>query len=193
MILLGINCGLGNSDCGNLRFNHLDLVNNWLDYPRPKTAVSRRAKLWDETVVALRKIIADRLSPKQEDHSELVFITKYGKAWTKPDRSNPISAEFRKLLNSLGKYRDGLNFYALRHTFETIAGGCRDQVAVNHVMGHADASMAAVYRERIDDERLVAVADYVHDWLFGAKDVKKRGQQPAGAAKKRGKTSAKPR
>ena len=34
-------------------------------------------------------------------------------------------------------------------------------------MGHADQSMAANYRERISDERLQAVVDVVHDWLFG--------------------------
>ena len=28
--------------------------------------------------------------------------------------------------------------------------------------------MSAVYRERISDERLKAVTDHVHQWLFGA-------------------------
>jgi len=63
-------------------------------------------------------------------------------------------------------YRKGLNFYALRHTFETIAGDSRDQVAVDHVMGHSRNDMASVYRERIDDARLKAVTDHVHSWLF---------------------------
>jgi hypothetical protein len=26
--------------------------------------------------------------------------------------------------------------------------------------------MAAIYRQRIDDDRLVAVTSHVHDWLF---------------------------
>ena len=37
----------------------------------------------------------------------------------------------------------------------------RGSVAVNAIMGHADPRMAAIYRERIDDERLVAVAEHV--------------------------------
>jgi integrase len=71
----------------------------------------------------------------------------------------------RKLLDSLGinGYR---NFYALRHTFETIGGEAKDQVAVDHVMGHSRDDMASVYRERISGERLRTVADHVRKWLF---------------------------
>jgi hypothetical protein len=41
-------------------------------------------------------------------------------------------------------------------------------------MGHAAASsdMAAVYRERVDDDRLKAVTDHVHAWLF---ETEKKG------------------
>jgi integrase len=97
----------------------------------------------------------------------LVFRTKYGDSWAKLHTSaNPLSAEMRRLLNKLNLHRPGLGFYALRHTFETIAGESRDQVAVNAIMGHVDASMAAHYRERISDERLVDTANDVRRWLF---------------------------
>jgi integrase len=76
--------------------------------------------------------------------------------------------EFAKLIKGLNLHRPGLGFYALRHTFETIGGDARDQVAVDHIMGHARDDMASVYRERISDERLKAVTDHVHQWLFGA-------------------------
>ena len=60
-----------------------------------------------------------------------------------------------------------MNFYALRHTFETIAGESLDQVGVNAIMGHSDGTMAGMYRERVTDERLLRVTDHVHAWLFG--------------------------
>jgi hypothetical protein len=36
MILLGINCGFGNADCGRLPLAALDLDRGWVDSPRPK-------------------------------------------------------------------------------------------------------------------------------------------------------------
>ena len=97
-----------------------------------------------------------------------MFITKYGKPWAKETTDNPISKETAKLLKSLGIQRKGVNFYALRHTFETIGGEARDQIAVDHIVGHPRDDMASVYRERISDKRLRAVTDHVHDWLFGS-------------------------
>ncbi|MFZ1935115.1 MAG: tyrosine-type recombinase/integrase [Thermoguttaceae bacterium] len=180
MILLGANCGLGNTEITNLPIKALDLKACWLDYPRPKTAVLRRCPLWPETVAAMREAIEQRPRPKNPDHAGLVFVTKYGKPWgtrtvSKPDakgniRKNsddPVCKEFNKLLVSLKLKRPGLSFYGLRHTFETIGGDSRDQVAVDAIMGHARDDMASVYRERIDDARLVAVTEHVRKWLFG--------------------------
>ena len=113
-------------------------------------------------------MLAKRPKPKDAAHAELVFVTKYGGTWAKSDTDNPVSKETAKLLKPLGLQRPGLNFYALRHTFETVGGEARDQVAVDHVMGHAREDMASVYRERVGDDRLKAVADHVHAWLFPA-------------------------
>ncbi len=173
MILFGINCGLGNMDVATLTEDKLDLKKGWLNYPRPKTGIPRRCPLWKETIDAIKQAIKDRPAPKDLDQAKHVFLTKYGQPWAKAvGRANPVSQEFKKLLDDLKLYRRGLSFYGLRHTFETIAGDSRDQVAVDHIMGHADSSMAAEYRERISDSRQQAVVDHVRKWLFENKDTK---------------------
>jgi integrase len=169
MILLGLNTGLGNSDCGQLRFRNIDLAKGWLNYPRPKTGIDRRAPLWKETIAALKEAIDQRPDDMDEATKDFVFLTKYRQPWAKEKMANPISAEFRKLLVELELHSEGLGFYTLRHVFATIGGGSRDQVAVNAIMGHSDASMAAHYRERIDDDRLQKVTDHVRSWLFPKK------------------------
>lgn len=184
MILLGVNAGLGNNDVGLLPLSAINLKTGWLDYPRPKTAVHRRCPLWPETVEAIKAAIAARPTPKDEAAENLVFITRYGKSWSKeretlPDTDvlakkkstatdNPVSKETIKLLKTLGLHRPGLAFYALRHTFETIASETKDQPAIDHVMGHTDNSMAGAYRERVGDDRLKAVAEHVRGWLLTA-------------------------
>lgn len=163
IILLGINCGLGNRDCGLLQFDNIQGA--WLDYPRPKTEIQRRAYLWPETVDAIRHYLTIRKEP-DEDLREYVFITKYGQLWTKDVADSPITKQFRKLLDGHGFHRKGLGFYALRHTFETIAGGCKDPMAVDYVMGHSKQDMRNVYTEEVEDARLIEVATHVREWLF---------------------------
>ena len=166
MILLAVNAGLGNSDCSKLRLQNLDLEKGWLDYPRPKTGVERRAPLWPETIEAIRRVLEKRREPKDPDDRDLVFITKYGQSWHKEIADNPISKEMRKLLNELGINRSR-NFYALRHVFRTVADASKDQPAIDHIMGHESPHMPSQYREGISDDRLLAVTAYVQQWLFG--------------------------
>lgn len=172
MILLGINCGFGNTDCGTLPKTSVNLKTGWVNYPRPKTAIERRCPLWPETIEAIREGIKERPKAKQREHDDLLFITGAGLPWARSTSFNPVTKEFCKLLDALKLHRPGLGFYALRHTFETIGGDARDQVAVNHIMGHADASMAAVYRERIGDDRLQDVTNHIRNWLFDTKETK---------------------
>ncbi len=172
MILLGINCGFGNSDCATLPNGALDLKQGWVDYPRPKTGVSRRCPLWPETVEAL--VLAASKRPKARDKADggLAFITRRGLRWSKESSSNPISAETGKLLRKLGIQRRGVNFYSLRHTFQTIGDAARDPIATRHIMGHAESAndMSAIYREDVDDDRLRAVTDHVRAWLYETKE-----------------------
>ncbi len=181
MILLGANGGLGNTDCASLPLTAVDLDGGWLDYARVKTGVERRIPLWSETVEALRAVIATRRKPALPEDEDCLFVTKYGQKWVRysisetmshgkmkiaAKQDDAVSKETTKLLKTLGLKRPGLSFYSLRHGFETVAGGSKDQVAVDHIMGHIDSSMSEVYREGIDDSRLKAVTDHVHDWLF---------------------------
>jgi integrase len=172
MILLGVNCGYGNADVGTLPLAALDLDAGWVRYPRPKTGIDRRAPLWPETVQAMREVLARRPDPKDPAAAGLVFVTRCGAPWAKTVEDNPVSKETRKLLDALGI--DGhRGFYCLRHTFETIGGEAKDQVAVDYLMGHARDDMASVYRERISDTRLKAVTDHVRAWLFAEKETEK--------------------
>ena len=57
----------------------------------------------------------------------------------------------------------------IREREDAIGDDARDFVAVRKIMGHASADIADEYRERVSDERLVAVADYVRGWLFKEK------------------------
>jgi integrase len=161
MILLGVNAGMGNTDCGRLPAAALDLDAGWLDFPRPKTGINRRCPLWPETVDAIREVLAKRPEPKDPADAGLVFITKYGGPWVQ----TAVTHEMTKLLRDLN-INGHRNFYALRHTFRTIADRAKDQPACDHIMGHARDDMASVYREGIEDERPRAVADCGRAWLF---------------------------
>jgi integrase len=165
MLLLAVNAGFGNSDCGRLPLDALDLDKGWVIFPRPKTGIQRRCPLWPETVSALRAAIAARPKPKEE--TGLVFITKYGRPWSLTSEiSDAITLETGKLLRKLGIHRRGVGFYALRHSFRTVADAARDTPAARLIMGHADESIDATYRERIDDSRLLAVTEHVRAWLW---------------------------
>ena len=103
MVLLAINAGLGNNDVGQMKWRHVDIETGWLHFPRPKTGIDRRAKLWRETTEAIAAISHER--------SELVFVTKYGNSWSKDSRDNPVAKAFRKLLDQAGIKERGIGFY----------------------------------------------------------------------------------
>jgi integrase len=171
MLLLGINCGFGNADCGRLPLSAVDVDGGWIDYPRPKAGIPRRCPLWPETVAALREAIDTRSPPKDPADAGLVFVTWRGQPWDKGTSANPVSEETKKLLKKLGiNGRKGTGFYVLRHTFRTVADEVKDQAAADFIMGHEVPHMSSVYRERISDERLLAVVAHVRGWLFGPVD-----------------------
>ena len=195
MILLGINCGFGNTHVASLPQAALDLQRGWATFSRPKTEIQRRCPLWPETIAALREAIASRSLATDPDGEGLCFLTRCGQPWVRvqpPKRKKPegtekeagpevsvpidsVSHEFGKLLRKLKiNGRRGVGFYTLRHNFETYAGESRDQVAVDSIMGHVDSSMAGQSRERISDERLKAVTETVRRWLFPSSPEEKK-------------------
>ena len=109
--------------------------------------------MWPETIAAIREALAQRPEPRVR--------------LTKRSRTDRITVHFAKLLKTLDLHHAGMGFYSLRHIHRTISDSARDPVACDVIMGHADPSMAANYRERIDDNRLVAVAEHIRQWLFG--------------------------
>jgi integrase len=170
MILLGVNAGFGNHDVATLPLSALDMDAGWVDFPRPKTGIARRCPLWAETLAAVRAALAERPAAKDQVDAELVFLQRSGRRWvrnTEKSRTDNVSVHFCELLKECGLYREGLGFYTLRHVFRTVADAARDPVAIDQIMGHSDPSMGGHYRERIEDSRLLAVAEHVRQWLFG--------------------------
>lgn len=173
-ILLGINGGMGNADCGRLSTSFLKLKSGWYDMERQKTGVPRRFRIWQETADAIREAMSQRPIAKNDEHDKLCFLTSHGKpVWWECTKAtgetfacDNITKSFTKLCETCGLARSGRGFYSLRRTFETVAGNTKDQIAVDYVMGHYDESMAALYRQGIDDQRLIDVSEYVRSWLF---------------------------
>jgi integrase len=174
MVLLGLNCGYGPSDCSRLDQADLDREPGWLAGPRFKTAVPRRCPLWPETADATRAAAAARPRPKHKSDADAVFLTRMGNRWVRHldrgstgkavSRRDSIGTAFSRLCGRSGVEVWG-RFYCLRRTFRTVADGARDQVAAGILMGHVDSSMGGVYREKIEDDRLRAVAEHVRVWL----------------------------
>ncbi len=179
MILLGLNAGLGNTDLASLPRSAINLKKGVLDFPRPKTGIPRRAPLWAETVTAVKQALAARPEPKEPGTEDLIFVTRYGRAWVRTKapgaRSkgkapsiavDSIGLEFGKLAKATGLAQPGRSFYAMRHTFRTIADEVQDRPAIDMIMGHQDGNdIATAYIERISDERLRKVTDHVMTWL----------------------------
>ncbi len=169
MILLGINGAIGNTDLALLPVSAVDLDGGWLTLPRAKTGIMRRIPLWSETVDAIRDVLDHRPEPKR-GNEHLLFIQRAGTNYVARRYGTAVSMLFQATAKKAGV--TGRVFYDLRRTFATVADGAKDPVATSSIMGHAakGQDMQAIYRQALDDSRLRAVTDHVHDWLFGQDD-----------------------
>lgn len=194
MILLGLNCGFGQSDIAALPLQALDLDGALVRFPRPKTGVDRRCPLWPETVAALREAIEARPTPADPADAAAVFITKYGQRWVRYQPSkkkdggiwiDSVNLQFGKALSDLRLSRRG-GFYTLRRVHRTIADQAGDPRASAVIMGHADENdMAGRYIQSIDDERLMKVVNTVREWLY---PTPTKGKDTAGSTTKKSAT-----
>jgi len=169
MILLGINCAFGDTDCVLLTKNKLDLAGGWVNFARPKTGVRRHCPLWPETVDALKVVLAQKESKHPEYKNRVFIIDKRKPTANHIDDGRRVSKYLRLLLDSIGVSEDSPNFYALRHTFVTIALQKRDREAIRAITGHGTKSddMLDTYNEaEVADARLLTVANHVRQWLF---------------------------
>ena len=175
MILLSINTGMNNADLGNMEPGHV--ADGWLDYPRHKTGIERRAPLWPETLKAIDDYLNVRQKPLAQ-FERFLFITKARRKWG----HSSLPSEFRKLVENVNHDDDDKpikpmpiphgTFGYLRHTFQTRGEDKGDTVAVKAIMGHVDDSISAEYREEVFNDRLQAVTDHVRGWLFGRRAAK---------------------
>jgi len=156
MIWLGLNCGFGCTDCAELKWTDLDIVNARVKLPRRKTGISRDLPLWPETVESLEKI------PKT---GKLVFYTSGGNPYIqtllKTDGNgngkyttlNTITTKFSRLIKKSGlDVPKGTGFYTLRRTAATLAARSGDPFAVQRLLGHADLQMATRYVQDVSKQ-----------------------------------------
>lgn len=177
-LLLAINCGLGNGDLSALERRHIS--GDWLDFPRPKTGSPRRAFLWVETRQALAAAALARPEPADPVDAGAVFLTRNGLRLTRCSASkgddtksvfhDALRSAFEVVATNAGVVVTGRGFYGLRSTYRTVADEVADPPAIALTMGHATSvtDVRSQYVRRISDDRIRAVAEHVHRWLFGA-------------------------
>lgn len=178
-ILLGINCAYGTMDIARLKTADIDFAKSWLGEPRGKTGIARGAWLWPETVAVLREALVIRSKVECDEFPDLAFLTRNKRPFAVDgSTSHPLTQGFLKLKEAAKIDAKGVGHYALRHTFETIAGDSKDQIAVDYVMGHHDQSMAGNYRQGLDPKRVKAVCQHVRKWFLAGKPKPKRKSKP---------------
>jgi integrase len=121
-----------------------------------------------------------------------VFVTRFGRPWVKVEPPKPgstsprtavvkdaVGLEFGKLMRATKTHVVGRSFYALRHTFRTVADEVGDRPAVDLIMGHENgADIATHYVERIGDARLKRVSDKVRGWASIRLTDRERVKEP---------------
>ena len=165
MVLLAINGGLGAKDVAEIPMEAADLESGWIRFARSKTGIDRKIPMWPETVSAIKDMLTTR--PKAKPGCKrYLLLSRAGRSYLSMDSGKQIGNKFARLAKKAGIV--GRQFYDCRRTFQTIGEESRDLAAVQSIMGHAARGddMSSVYRQRVSDDRLIAVTNTVHDWLY---------------------------
>ena len=174
IVLVALNCALGNKDIADLQWRDIEFAAGLLNYRRAKTHRKRRTPLWAETLAVLQTWKNLR---RPKELQNLVFTTRNGNPWVrtivKGDKRTPddgIGKELNKLLHSLGMKRPRLSFYSIRHTATTWATefAANDQLVKEgneFLLGHAPDAMWKRYSHAIPPSLKQAVAAIRRGWL----------------------------
>ncbi len=156
MIWLGLNCGLGCTDCAELLWEDLDLDAARINFPRPKTGVARYLPLWKETVEVLKALprTNKRVFNTKQGHKVVRFVERRdSKGLAKLVKCDNVSREFAELTKRTGTRKGkGAGFYTLRRTAATLAARSGDPFAVQRLLGHADLKMATTYVQDVSEQ-----------------------------------------
>lgn len=180
MTLLGINGGMTQLEVSGLVPGDFDLDAGLIEMVRNKSGIRRTIPLWQETLEAVRAVIAD-------SGGDLVFMTTRGNPWVReyvdhvPTPGNPkattpklrrtdsLNLEFRKLLKATGCKIEGAGFGRLRHTFSTVADELNDPNAKRRILGQELVGIDSHYVTSIGIDRLRLITDHVHRWVWPPK------------------------
>ena len=79
-----------------------------------------------------------------------------------------IASSFKRLMTAAGVNLPGVSFYGLRKSCETFGGEIGEQVAVDHIMGHAPHSsdMSQHYRGYVVKDSLLRVTNHIREKIF---------------------------
>lgn len=143
MFLLALNCAFTQADLAGLRTDHIQ--GEWLNFPRPKTAIDRRCWLWPETTDCL---------PAANDDDRIFGLD---------------AAVIRKrLYREMGRL--GVNFSpgCIRHTSLTELGNHGDATCVELIAGHCGRGVTRRhYVHEVSRERIRDASEHLRRWVFG--------------------------
>ncbi len=211
MILVMLNCGMGPSDVGRLRWKHINFETGRLSLRRSKNGIRRECWLWKKTRAALeavRDFKHTREMIEREGDSALVFVTRKGLPYIRRERvmegdrvlrtnvSNSISITIGRMIKDAKDAKiipknKKLTAYNFRHTFRTHADNCPDLNAVLRSMGRKLYGQAdsRYVRGKFKLGRLRTVAKTVHRYVFPqpkSPSTKPATRRPAGLRIARG-------